>query len=309
MRQFNTKKQRIDTLQQGEGFDDGRRYTIAEYKAMADRFEANWIAKYYPQYQPSSQPSTSSHLSSSSSSSSSPQKTSNASNNVSKQELRELFAKDYWDMVETSIKKATVEYGNDIDTVAYRSGFSKPSNSNYTDQSSSSGEHKTEFDSDYYRHSGWNLNNIAAAQGSVLRCLSIPINGINVPWLYIGMLFASFCWHSEDNYLYSINYSHFGAPKQWYGVPGDKVDIFEKASKQFLTGLFRESPDLLHHMTTQIPPSRLKTFGVPVYKMTQEPKTFIITFPKAFHAGFSYGVSISGAVDLSSFSSSSSYCL
>ena len=31
--------------------------------------------------------------------------------------------------------------------------------------------------------------------------------------------------------------------------------------------------------------------GVPVYKMTQEERTFMVTFPKAFHAGFSYGVS------------------
>lgn len=23
-----------------------------------------------------------------------------------------------------------------------------------------------------------------------------------MPWLYIGMLFSSFCWHNEDNYLY-----------------------------------------------------------------------------------------------------------
>ena len=30
---------------------------------------------------------------------------------------------------------------------------------------------------------------------------------------------------------------------------------------------------------------------MPVYKMTQEERTFMVTFPKAFHAGFSYGVS------------------
>jgi hypothetical protein len=29
-------------------------------------------------------------------------------------------------------------------------------------------------------------------------------------------------------------------------------------SKEFLLGLFRESPDLLHHMTTQVSPSILK---------------------------------------------------
>lgn len=37
-----------------------------------------------------------------------------------------------------------------------------------------------------------------------------------MPWLYIGMVFSSFCWHVEDNYLYSINYMHFGANKTWY---------------------------------------------------------------------------------------------
>lgn len=33
------------------------------------------------------------------------------------------------------------------------------------------------------------------------------LSGIVAPWLYFGMLFSSFCWHNEDNYLYSINYS------------------------------------------------------------------------------------------------------
>ena len=33
--------------------------------------------------------------------------------------------------------------------------------------------------------------------------------------LYIGMLFAHFCWHYEDNALYSINAMHTGAPKTW----------------------------------------------------------------------------------------------
>jgi hypothetical protein len=32
-------------------------------------------------------------------------------------------------------------------------------------------------------------------------------NGIN--WLYIGVLFAWFCWHNEDIYFYSISYIRF----------------------------------------------------------------------------------------------------
>ena len=31
--------------------------------------------------------------------------------------------------------------------------------------------------------------------------------------------------------------------------------------------------------------------GVPVYQIKQTPGSFVITFPKAYHAGFSYGVS------------------
>ena len=50
---------------------------------------------------------------------------------------------------------------------------------------------------------------------SVLRLLEADIPGVTSPMLYIGMLFATFCWHVEDNYLYSINYQHLGAAKTW----------------------------------------------------------------------------------------------
>ena len=60
---------------------------------------------------------------------------------------------------------------------------------------------------------------------------------------------------------------------------------------------FQEHPDLLHHMALQVSPSYLRSQDVPVYQLAQEPGTFIITFPKAFHGGFSYGYNIGEAVN------------
>jgi hypothetical protein len=137
---------------------------------------------------------------------------------------------------------------------------------------------------DYYKTTGWNLNNIPryfsiwtidsivlfsrlvtwinidifininadilqnSYPGSVLSRLQTPILGINVPWLYLGMLFSSFCWHTEDNYLYSINYSHFGCTKQWYGVPGSKAKKFKDLVEKSHLITMKEQPDKLHHM-------------------------------------------------------------
>jgi histone demethylase JARID1 len=39
-------------------------------------------------------------------------------------------------------------------------------------------------------------------------------------------------------------------------------------------------------------PDRLKEAGVRVVACNQRPGEFVITFPKAYHAGFNHGVSI-----------------
>jgi len=305
-RVFPTKRQKINTLQEGVGFGEGKSYDIAGYKRQAEDFAKLWAQKHY-----------------------------------GGGELTEAdILRDYWDMVEMGTgcvtKRATVDYANDIDTAKYCSGFPRmnpiPNEASSSSSSSSSSSEAGQgqaggepggdegesregppsyrkgmgieqsdcsdmFSEQYYRRTGWNLVNIPATEGSVLSHLHTAINGVNVPWLYIGMLFASFCWHNEDNYLYSINYSHFGATKQWYGVPGGEAKNFEKITKTFLAEAYKEAPDLLHHMTTQISPNVLIGRGLPVCKLSQEARTFVITFPKAFHCGFSYGFNCGEAVN------------
>jgi len=121
----------------------------------------------------------------------------------------------------------------------------------------------------------------------------------NVPWMYHGSLYTTFCWHNEDNNLYSINYHHQGAPKQWYGVPGDKESAsgLEKVFKSYLSMKMRDVPDLLHHITTMFSPRLLQNQKVPVYKTLQHAGEFIITFPRAYHGGFSLGPNIGEAVN------------
>jgi histone demethylase JARID1 len=139
----------------------------------------------------------------------------------------DALAKDYWDAVETGVKQPLVEYGNDLDTLSFYSGFKQKLTADRI-----SGVEAVDcadmFSDDYYARTAWNLNNLPHADASVLKYLKTPINGVNVPWLYVGMLFSSFCWHTEDNYLYSINYNHFGGIKQWYGVPSSEAKNFEK---------------------------------------------------------------------------------
>ena len=115
-----------------------------------------------------------------------------------------------------------------------------------------------------YINSLWNLNNLATADQNILRYLGENINDLLTPWLYIGMCFATSCWRTEDNYTYLINYNHYGEPKTWYGIPGEKAQVFEKAMVKIAPELFYRSPDLLHRLVTTCNPTNLINMDVPV---------------------------------------------
>ncbi|KAG0474543.1 hypothetical protein HPP92_014229 [Vanilla planifolia] len=151
--------------------------------------------------------------------------------------------------------------------------------------------------------SKWNLKRFSRLPKSVLRLLRSSIPGVTDPMLYIGMLFSMFAWHVEDHYLYSINYQHCGASKTWYGIPGDSALDFEAVAKEhvykheILSKGDDAAFDVLLEKTTMFSPKLLLDHHVPVYKAVQRPGEFIITFPRAYHAGFSHGFNCGEAVN------------
>ena len=279
---FQTKEQLLHRIQEGISFGDGEEYSASSYLKMAMKKTKDWIAVNVKDE--AGKPSENASL--------------------------DYLEKTYWDLVEISHEKFFVEYGNDIDSHEFGSGFPQSERGRGVEDENSDSppvndpEMKNlpepEFGTkEFYKESYWNLNNIPNCPDSILQHIKVGINGINIPWMYYGNLFSTFCWHNEDNYLYSINYHHWGAPKVWYGVPGTETDAagLEQVFKSYLSMKMRDVPDLLHHITTMFSPRLLQAAKVPVYKLVQHPGEFVVTFPMAFHGGFSTGPNCGEAVN------------
>lgn len=152
-------------------------------------------------------------------------------------------------------------------------------------------------DAGQYIQSKWNLNNIPVLDSSAYSYIGTNIPGVTIPWMYIGMCFSTFCWHIEDHWSYSINYLHWGEPKTWYGIPGSEAERFEKALQDLAPELFNDRPDLLHDLSTTLNPNLLIEKQIPVYRTDQRAGEFVITFPRAYHAGFNQGFNFAEAVN------------
>ena len=189
--------------------------------------------------------------------------------------------REFWRLVESPYDVVRVEYGADVHSSLHGSGF--PSCE------------RQPLDS--YSNCPWNLNNLSLLPGSLLRHIRNDISGMTNPWLYFGMVFSAFCWHTEDHFTYSINYLHWGDTKTWYGIPSTHAGAFEAAMRKTFPELFQKNPDLLFHLTTLMSPYQLKENKVDVYTMDQHAGEFIVTFPRAYHAGFNHGMNLAEAVN------------
>ncbi|KAL6905828.1 hypothetical protein ACP4OV_003429 [Aristida adscensionis] len=147
----------------------------------------------------------------------------------------------------------------------------------------------------------WNMRLAPRARGSLLRAMGRDVAGVTTPMLYVAMLYSWFAWHVEDHELHSLNYLHFGKPKTWYGVPRDAMLAFEDAVR-----VHGYADDLnaimafqtLNEKTTVLSPEVLLSSGVPCCRLVQNPGEFVITFPGAYHSGFSHGFNCGEATNI-----------
>lgn len=139
----------------------------------------------------------------------------------------------------------------------------------------------------------WNVAHLP----NVLDLMEEKIPGVNDAYLYAGLWKASFSWHLEDQDLYSINYLHFGAPKQWYSIPQSQHQQFYALMKSIFSEDYKNCHEFLRHKTFLASPQFLAKNGITCNKIIHKQGEFMITYPYGYHAGFNYGYNMAESVN------------
>ncbi|ORY17991.1 hypothetical protein BCR34DRAFT_378608 [Clohesyomyces aquaticus] len=149
------------------------------------------------------------------------------------------------------------------------------------------------------RTTSWNV----AKLENLLDVLGTKVPGVNTAYLYLGMWKATFAWHLEDVDLYSINYIHFGAPKQWYSISQEDARRFEAAMKSIWPREAKNCSQFLRHKTFLISPSQLeKQFNIKVNRLVHYEGEFVITYPYGYHSGYNIGYNCAESVNFANYS-------
>lgn len=140
----------------------------------------------------------------------------------------------------------------------------------------------------------WNV----AKLPNLLDVLGTKVPGVNTAYLYLGMWKATFAWHLEDVDLYSINYIHFGAPKQWYSISQEDARRFEAAMQTIWPNDAKHCSQFLRHKTYLISPQRLeRDFNIKVNRLVHYEGEFVITYPYGYHSGYNIGYNCAESVN------------
>ncbi|SCV04292.1 LAMI_0H14950g1_1 [Lachancea mirantina] len=139
----------------------------------------------------------------------------------------------------------------------------------------------------------WNVSKLP----NLLDHMETRLLGVNDSYLYAGLWKAAFPWHLEDQDLYSINYLHFGAPKQWYAIPQEDADKFYKLMQEQFPEHAAKCDEFLRHKTFFVSPKILEKNNIRCNKIVHHEHEFIITYPYGYHAGFNYGYNLAESVN------------
>ncbi|QLG74587.1 hypothetical protein HG535_0G04700 [Zygotorulaspora mrakii] len=139
----------------------------------------------------------------------------------------------------------------------------------------------------------WNVSKLP----NLLDEMDQQLPGVNNSYLYAGLWKASYAWHLEDQDLYSINYIHFGAPKQWYSIAQQDHEKFYRFMKDQFPLDSSNCSEFLRHKMYLASPKLLEKNGIRCNKIVHYEKEFIITFPYGYHAGFNYGYNLAESVN------------
>ncbi|KTW26636.1 hypothetical protein T552_02645 [Pneumocystis carinii B80] len=143
----------------------------------------------------------------------------------------------------------------------------------------------------------WNVSNL----DNILNKMDIILPGVNTSYLYLGMWKATFSWHVEDMDLYSINYLHFGAPKQWYSICQKDASRFEDIMRRIFPNDYKTCSQFLRHKTFSVSPSVLAQNNIDVNRLVQHQGEFVITFPYGYHSGYNLGYNCAESVNFASY--------
>lgn len=88
------------------------------------------------------------------------------------------------------------------------------------------------------------------------------ISGIVIPWAYIACKFSTFCWHTEDLFLYSFNYMHEGGCKIWYSIAYEDVDKVREVLLRKYGNELKKRPTLIDDVLINFSPLQFVKEGV-----------------------------------------------
>lgn len=139
----------------------------------------------------------------------------------------------------------------------------------------------------------WNVAHLP----NVLDLMEEKIPGVNDAYLYAGLWKATFSWHLEDQDLYSINYLHFGAPKQWYSIPQEESGKFYNLMKEIFNEDYKNCREFLRHKTFMASPQFLQKHGITCNSIVHNQGEFMITYPYGYHSGYNLGYNLAESVN------------